>query len=39
VVGALLNGRTDVPVETLETVKEDVTFRPSRDLIQLAMAR
>ena len=39
VVGALLNGRTDVPVETLETVREDVTFRPSRDLIQLAMAK
>jgi 4-hydroxy-3-methylbut-2-enyl diphosphate reductase len=39
VIGALLNGRTDVPVETLETVREDVTFRPSRDLIQLAMAK
>ncbi len=39
VVGALLNGRTDVPIETLETVREDVTFRPSRDLIQLAMAK
>ena len=39
VVGALLDGRTDVPIETLETVREDVTFRPSRDLIQLAMAR
>lgn len=39
VVGALLGGRTDVPVETLETVREDVTFKPSRDLIQLAMAK
>ena len=39
VIGALLNGRTDVPVETLETIREDVTFRPSRDLIQLAMAK
>lgn len=39
VVGALLNGRTDVPVEVLETIREDVTFRPSRDLIQLAMAK
>ncbi len=38
VIGALLNGRTDVLVETLETIREDVTFRPSRDLIQLAMA-
>ncbi|RYG25807.1 4-hydroxy-3-methylbut-2-enyl diphosphate reductase [bacterium] len=39
VIGTLLNGRTDVPVETLQTVREDVTFRPSRDLIQLAMAK
>ena len=39
VIGALLNGRTDVPVDTLDTVREDVTFRPSRDLIQLAMAK
>ena len=39
VIGALLDGRTDVPIETLETVREDVTFRPSRDLIQLAMAK
>ncbi len=39
VVGTLLNGRTDVPVETLEAVHEDVTFRPSRDLVQLAMAK
>lgn len=39
VVGALLNGRTDVRVEVLETIREDVTFRPSRDLIQLAMAK
>ena len=26
-------------VETLETVREDVTFRPSRDLINLALAK
>ena len=39
VVGALLAGREDVPIDTLETVREDVTFRPSRDLIQLAMAK
>lgn len=39
VIGALLEGRTDVAIETLETVREDVTFRPSRDLIQLAMAK
>lgn len=39
VIGSLLNGRTDVPVTVLETVKEDVSFKPPRDLIQLAMAR
>ena len=39
VIGALLEGRSDVAIETLETVREDVTFRPSRDLIQLAMAK
>jgi 4-hydroxy-3-methylbut-2-enyl diphosphate reductase len=38
VIGALLEGRANVPVDILETVKEDVTFRPSRDLVQLAMA-
>jgi 4-hydroxy-3-methylbut-2-en-1-yl diphosphate reductase len=38
VIGELLRDRTDVPVSILETVKEDLTFRPSRDLIQLAMA-
>lgn len=39
VIGELLRGRTDVPVEIVETVKEDLTFKPSRDLIQLAMAK
>ncbi len=39
VIGELLYGRDDVPVEVLETVKEDISFRPSRDLIQLALAR
>ncbi len=39
VIGELLLGREGVPVDTLETVKEDVTFRPSRDLIQLAMSK
>ncbi len=38
VIGTLLQGRPDVPVTVLETVKEDVTFKPSRDLIQLAMS-
>lgn len=39
VVGSLLAGKDDVPVEILETVREDVTFRPSRDLINLALAK
>ena len=39
VIGALLDGHHEIPVHVLETVKEDVTFRPSRDLIQLAMSR
>lgn len=37
VIGALLEGQPKAPVEVLETVREDVTFKPSRDLIQLAM--
>lgn len=39
VIGELLKGRADVPVTILETIKEDVTFRPSRELINLAMAK
>ena len=39
VIGSLLVGRTDVPVEVLETIKEDVNFKPPRDLIHLAMAK
>jgi 4-hydroxy-3-methylbut-2-en-1-yl diphosphate reductase len=39
VIGELLKGRSDVPVTILETIKEDVTFRPSRELINLAMAK
>jgi len=39
VIGELLKERPEVPVTILETVKEDVTFRPPRDLIQLAMAK
>lgn len=39
IIGELMSGRTDVPVEVLETIREDVTFKPSRDLIQLAMAK
>lgn len=39
VIGSLLQGRPDVPVEVLETIKEDVNFKPPRDLIQLAMVK
>ncbi len=39
VIGGLLEGRSDVPVTVLETIKEDVNFKPPRDLIELAMAR
>jgi len=39
VIGALIEGRPEIPVEVLETVKEDVTFRPHRELIDLAMAQ
>ncbi len=39
VIGGLLVGREGVPIEVLETVREDVEFKPPRDLVQLAMAR
>lgn len=39
VIGSLLNGRTGIPVEVLETVKEDVSFKPNRELLELAQAR
>ncbi len=39
VIGELIRGRPEVYVTVLETIREDVTFRPPRDLIQLAMAR
>lgn len=38
VIGALIEGRADVPVTVLETIREDVHFMPHRELIQLAMA-
>jgi 4-hydroxy-3-methylbut-2-enyl diphosphate reductase len=38
IVGALLEQQPAIPVETLETVAERVSFRPARELIQLAMA-
>lgn len=39
IIGGLIQGRSDVPVEVLETTKEDVVFTPPRDLIHLAMAK
>jgi 4-hydroxy-3-methylbut-2-enyl diphosphate reductase len=39
IVGELLRGQDTVPVEIFETIREEVTFRPSRDLIKLAMAK
>lgn len=39
VVGQLLAWAPGTPVEILETVKEEVEFRPSRELIHLAMAK
>lgn len=38
IIGALIEERPEVSVEVLETVKEDLSFKPPRDLIQLAMA-
>lgn len=38
IIGVLIEGRPEVRVEVLETVKEDLSFKPPRDLIQLAMA-
>lgn len=33
VIGKLLEGHPEIPVTVLETVKEDVNFRPPRDLL------
>lgn len=38
VLGALAEGNPEIPIETLETVREQVSFKPARELIQLAMA-
>ncbi|MBX7134768.1 MAG: 4-hydroxy-3-methylbut-2-enyl diphosphate reductase [Fimbriimonadaceae bacterium] len=38
VIGSLVAGRPEIAVETLETIREEVSFRPARDLVQLAMA-
>lgn len=39
VIGHLLSLNPKAKIEVLETVREDVEFKPPRDLIQLAMAR
>jgi 4-hydroxy-3-methylbut-2-enyl diphosphate reductase len=39
VIEHLLDGNYNVPVDLLEIIKEEVSFKPPRDLIQLAMAR
>jgi 4-hydroxy-3-methylbut-2-en-1-yl diphosphate reductase len=39
VLGKVLEGQPDVPIEIVEAVHEEVSFRPSRDLIALAMAK
>ncbi len=39
VIGRLIEGHPEIPVEVLETVREDLSFKPHRDLIQLAMAK
>ena len=38
IVGALLRASPEAQVEVVETVKESVEFRPSRDLVRLAMS-
>jgi 4-hydroxy-3-methylbut-2-enyl diphosphate reductase len=37
IIGRLLEGSSGVPVEVVEVVREDMTFKPHRDLIELAM--
>lgn len=39
VIGHLLAGSPQAQIEVLETVREDVEFKPPRDLVQLAIAR
>ena len=39
IIGALLDGRTGIPVDILETIKEDVVFKPNRELLELAQAK
>lgn len=39
IIGQLFEWSPDAKLEILETIKEDVEFRPPRDLIQLAMSK
>jgi 4-hydroxy-3-methylbut-2-enyl diphosphate reductase len=39
VIGCLIAGRTGVEITVAEAVQEDLSFKPPRDLIKLAMAR
>lgn len=39
IIAALIKDHPNVKVDILETVKEDVNFRPPRDLIELAMSK
>jgi len=38
VIGGLIDGNHGIPIETIETVKEHINFKPHRDLIQLAVS-
>jgi 4-hydroxy-3-methylbut-2-enyl diphosphate reductase len=39
IIGRLLESNPNATVTVLETIKEDLSFRPPRDLIQLAMSK
>lgn len=38
IIGSLLENQAHVPVEIVETIPENLSFKPPRELIQLAMA-
>lgn len=39
VIGALLHGQPEIPVEVFGAIEEEVTFKPSRELLRLAESR
>lgn len=39
VIGSLMRGRNDVPIEIIETIQENINFHPSRDLLRLAQSK